>query len=36
MVFVDDVNLKVFHLLSEATLQGICSMRALCKEGWGR
>lgn len=35
MVFVDDVKLKVFHLLSEATLQGIHSMRALCKEDLG-
>ena len=35
MVFVDDVKLKVFHLLSEATLQGIHSMGALCREDWG-
>lgn len=35
MVFVDDVKLKVFHLLSEATLQGIRSMGALCEEDWG-
>lgn len=35
MVFVDDVKLKVFHLLSEATLQGIHSMGALCEEDWG-
>lgn len=40
MVFVDDVKLKVFHLLSEATLQGNHSMGALCEEdcegiGWG-
>lgn len=32
MVFVDDVKLKVFHLFSEATLQGIHSMGAVCRE----
>lgn len=31
MVFVDDVKLKVFHLFSEATLQGIHSMGAVCR-----
>lgn len=32
MVFVDDVKLKVFHLFSEATLQGIHSIGAVCKK----
>lgn len=36
MVFVDDVRLKIFHLLSEATLQGISSMGALRKGGGRR
>lgn len=31
MVFVDDVKLKIFHLFSEATLQGIHSMGAVCR-----
>lgn len=31
MVFVDDVKLKVFHLFSEATSQGIHSMGAACR-----
>lgn len=38
MVFVDDVKLKVFHLFSEATSQGIHSMGAACRIGglvWG-
>lgn len=38
MVFVDDVKLKVFHLSSEATLQGIHPMGAVCRrlgDRWG-
>lgn len=35
MVFLDDVRLKIFHLLSEATLQGISPMGALCRGGCG-